>query len=306
MPTLAVLERLLNTGWMLEDDEPLAHTAESPRVLSSIASGPLRKHCWRCLLRLRDLLDIGLQGLRSDQRWEYYHLVLRSTDPVSVPLDLSSREYNVLMKGGTAIKVEASDPESSSSALPLEEDIAANASVATGPTKRRRVSSRHPVGDTGTDGDLRSIFGIATAGPSALEAASAFVAAPTAVPEIPLHAALPPPPCEHGMQFTVNGIVFTVSRWPLVETSWGPPQYTRYIVHCPLAGNDPKHAKCKKHRNAGPRQCTLGAWEPIAYLCQWVKEAKRCKNRQEHIATRLKPSTVKQIMKDNGWCSPCA
>ena len=298
MPALAVLQRLLNTGWSLAEAEPLVHTAESPRELSSVACGPTRKHCWRCLLRLGHLLDSGLTGLHSGQRWEYYYLLLHSNDPVSVPVNLSAKQYTALMKKGSDTAIDDAESDSSSSA-PVMESIGATPvrGLAIGP-KRRRVSS----GDTE---DLRSLLGIAGIGPSepmemeATEAEASAVAPPASAA---LHTELPPPPSEHGMEFTVQGIVFTVSKWPLVATSFGPAQYTRYIVRCPLSGNDPLHKGCKKYRNAGPNQCKLGAWEPIAYLCQWVNEAKQCQTRQEHIAHVPKQRTVRQFMIANNWC----
>ena len=100
--------------------------------------------------------------------------------------------------------------------------------------------------------------------------------------------------------------LFSVSKWPIVVTKNGPPQYTRYIVDCPLAGNDPLHAKCKKHRNAGPAQCTLGAWEPIAFLCLWHCAAGQCATRADHIKHMPKANAVRDFMKTNGWCHPCA
>eukprot|EP00969_Alexandrium_andersonii_P008749 382484-Alexandrium_andersonii.AAC.1 len=75
------------------------------------------------------------------------------------------------------------------------------------------------------------------------------------------------------MVFTVSNLTVTVQQHAENPAPGGRKGHTRYVVECPLAST-PEHCGCKKHRNAGVKQCLmLGPWEPVAFVCVWASMA---------------------------------
>ena len=233
IPALAVLQQLLDSGWSLADCEPAAHTASSPRSLQKATATLSRKHCWRCLLQLDRLLGSGLTGLDSGQRWEYYYLLLRATDPLSVPLGKSAKQYAALISGKKADSDHDIDTDSDSDSpiydVPMQ--VADNAQRA---PKRRRATAAGSAEDIGSLFDAPAAAVVSS--PSSDSDSATSSAAGTLQPE-PAQGeapwvAPPPPPTEPGVKFNVGQHVFTVSRWPLVATEGGPPPV--HPLHCAL------------------------------------------------------------------------
>ena len=258
---------------------------------------------FRCLLILDELLATGLQGLPNDQRWEFYYLVLRSPCPQSVPLNLSADEYK-----STAHRASVGDSDSSeASGSPILTEAGYDGQLQER-SPRMPVAKRPRINDEGID-SLIAGAQIRGGAHSAERSGQCAVPSPSVQPVIPATDGQwlppPPPPSEHGMQFTVDHLTFSVVRWPVVPSSDGRAQRTRFFVQCPLAGHVTGHSDCKKYRNASDSHCrAFGPWEPVAYLVLWAGQCNRHLVKAEHLRAIPSATDIRDFMRSKNWIAP--
>jgi len=232
-----------------------------------------KKFYLQCVLKLHDLLPhIGV--LTSDQPQSYYKLLLLNR--IDVVPGLGDKEYQRMLKGmpaaisiedagGDALEDASSDEVLEPGVRPEWDDelVAPGPEVGGPPERAAPLPPPLPAPGGGAD-ELGSDP----------ESSSEEVVEPVAP--------APAPAITVGLPARITYDAYE----------------DRYIATCLCALHLPRNT-CRKRRMR-TLCATYGSWEPIAYLCAWLRDADTWTSRGEHMAQVPTDSDVRDWLEENG------
>ena len=244
------------------------------------------KSYWQCLLELPRLFASGVEGVRSRQHPLYYAALRSTKTPSLVRPDMKVSYYTAIVQGASPTDAAMAWGPSSCTFGPPELDDSDDLVIVSGhssgsswhaPERAKRASTcatPEAKSPENVAEDPEDVL-VSTAKPTGFRQHVAI----TGIPGLPL----------------------------LFDEHLTPGQaghYRRVAVMCPLC--DSRHQRdkpCKKYRNIGEAQTSLGPQEPVAYLAVWAGQAQRFATAKQHIAFRPSPEVVKEYMRSHGWLS---
>ena len=279
---MVLIKALIARGWTF-GKAVASHTLETPRVASDIDLVE-RKPYLQCLLFLSDMFDKGMTGLSSTQAPKYYSAVLKAASPGDVAVGHDQKYYEAILKGQSQPMADLDNGQS---------DVV---------VMQGRRSAMPQSGDEQPDMEFdaepwQAVSAMPLRGSVHAIADHEHPAADSIIGQGQRH--------RHELDqllHSVPGLTFRLDEH--LEPNQ-PGHYRRYVVRCPLAGCRHKMEDlgrtCKKTRNIGPSQTSLGPKEPLAYLAVWANHAEQHKSADEHIKWRPSSAQVREYMLAAGW-----
>lgn len=305
-PELLCLEELRRLGWNKGKRHGASHIPEQDPVglKFEYAAGSSHKFYLQCLLSLAELAGRGLTALHVGQLQSYYLSVLAAPDVSVVLPGRPRKEYLQFLESVEAGEpcfptvgdaagdvplpapaVEAVAPAPLPQALALdgradgagsdaEDDIVADDANAPAVLLQQQPDGPAIPNDAGSSSSSSSSS--STASSQGSESSSSDIVADVAA--------------ESEFPTVVEGC-------PLLIDEYAPQHgsaYRRLYLVCN------KHERCKKYRNAGPRQTAeLGPYEPVAFLACWYRAGHAGQTAKEHINTVPSKPAMRQWLSDN-------
>jgi hypothetical protein len=274
-----ILKALQKAGWTIGDADDM-HTAMSRKVAGQ--GGPEMKSYWQCLLELPRLFANGVEGVRSRQHPLYYTALCNTKTPSLVLPGMKVSYYTAIVQGASPTDAAMAGAPSKPQVM-IDGDDSDDLICVSGPSSGSSWHAPERAGTCATP-EAKSPENVAEDPEDALVS----IAKPTGFRQ---HAA-------------ITGIPGLTLLFDEHLTPGQAGHYRRVAVMCPLCDSGHKRdIPCKKYRNIGEAQSSLGPQEPVAYLAVWAGQAQRFATAKQHIAFRPSPEVVKEYMRSHGWLS---